>query len=224
MLTSPRIKALALCGVAVASFFATLPARAQLSVTQTGTPRLAIPVPEFLANPNTLLARFPAGGALMISATRSLISADIRTLEPVVNLVRTANDLQKSAIGAALGQLALMYATTNPQIATQIQEAVARLADQNPDVPVIIDEAYVDFGAETAIPLVASHPNLLVVQTMSKSRALAGLRVGYAIGDADLIEAVGDDLDDVATKLDAWSQRCIDAHAFPVDPRKRAAG
>lgn len=131
MLTSPRIKALALCGVAVASFFATLPARAQLSVTQTGTPRLAIPVPEFLANPNTLLARFPAGGALMISATRSLISADIRTLEPVVNLARTANDLQKSAIGAALGQLALMYATTNPQIATQIQEAVARLADQS---------------------------------------------------------------------------------------------
>jgi histidinol-phosphate aminotransferase len=64
------------------------------------------------------------------------------------------------------------------------------LLEQHPDAPVVVDEAYVDFGAETAIPLVASHPNLLVIQTMSKSRALAGLRVGYAIGDADLIEAL----------------------------------
>jgi histidinol-phosphate aminotransferase len=67
---------------------------------------------------------------------------------------------------------------------------IVTLLEDHPDLPVVIDEAYVDFGAETAIPLVASHPNLLVVQTMSKSRALAGLRVGYAIGDADLIEAL----------------------------------
>ena len=67
---------------------------------------------------------------------------------------------------------------------------IATLLEEHPDIPVVIDEAYVDFGAETAIPLVASHPNLLVVQTMSKSRALAGLRIGYAIGDADLIEAL----------------------------------
>ncbi|WP_454646597.1 histidinol-phosphate transaminase [Bradyrhizobium liaoningense] len=74
-------------------------------------------------------------------------------------------------------------------IALSRSEIVALLED-HPDVPVVVDEAYVDFGAETAIPLVASHRNLLVVQTMSKSRALAGLRVGYAIGDADLIEAL----------------------------------
>lgn len=67
---------------------------------------------------------------------------------------------------------------------------IMTLLEEHPDVPVVIDEAYVDFGAETVIPLVASHRNLLVVQTMSKSRALAGLRVGYAIGDADLIDAL----------------------------------
>lgn len=67
---------------------------------------------------------------------------------------------------------------------------IARLAADHPDIPVLIDEAYVDFGGESAAPLIADHPNLLVVQTMSKSRDLAGLRVGYAMGDTNLIEAL----------------------------------
>ena len=67
---------------------------------------------------------------------------------------------------------------------------IERLLGANADSVVVIDEAYVDFGGETAIALVNRHPNLLVVQTLSKSRSLAGLRVGFAVGHRDLIEAL----------------------------------
>ncbi|XEG73802.1 histidinol-phosphate transaminase [Pseudomonas sp. abacavir_1] len=69
-------------------------------------------------------------------------------------------------------------------------EAIERLLLANPDSVVLVDEAYVDFGGETAIGLVERYPNLLVAQTLSKSRSLAGLRVGLAVGHEDLIEAL----------------------------------
>ncbi|MBD9676743.1 histidinol-phosphate transaminase [Pseudomonas sp. PDM18] len=69
-------------------------------------------------------------------------------------------------------------------------EAIERLLQASPDSVVLVDEAYVDFGGETAISLVNRYPNLLVAQTLSKSRSLAGLRVGFAVGHEDLIEAL----------------------------------
>ncbi|MDN6857913.1 histidinol-phosphate transaminase [Pseudomonas sp. CAN2814] len=68
--------------------------------------------------------------------------------------------------------------------------AIERLLEASPDSVVLVDEAYVDFGGETAISLVNRYPNLLVAQTLSKSRSLAGLRVGFAVGHEDLIEAL----------------------------------
>ena len=67
---------------------------------------------------------------------------------------------------------------------------VERLLAGNPDSVVVIDEAYIDFGGESAVGLVARHPQLLITRTLSKSHALAGLRVGYAIGQPHLIEAL----------------------------------
>jgi histidinol-phosphate aminotransferase len=68
--------------------------------------------------------------------------------------------------------------------------AIANLLAANPDSVVVVDEAYVDFGGESVLPLIRDFPNLLVVQTLSKSRGLAGLRVGAAFGDEALIEGL----------------------------------
>jgi histidinol-phosphate aminotransferase len=69
-------------------------------------------------------------------------------------------------------------------------DAIERILQANPDSVVVVDEAYVDFGGATAIPLVDRYDNLLVVHTLSKSRSLAGLRVGFAVGHPALIEAL----------------------------------
>ena len=69
-------------------------------------------------------------------------------------------------------------------------EAIEQLLEHNTDSLVLVDEAYIDFGGQTAIALVNQYPNLLVVQTLSKSRSLAGMRVGLAVGQPELIEAL----------------------------------
>lgn len=74
-------------------------------------------------------------------------------------------------------------------VALELQQ-VKVLLDAFPQRLVLLDEAYVDFGAESALSLIAQYPNLLVVHTLSKSRSLAGLRVGFAAGQPHLIEAL----------------------------------
>ena len=67
---------------------------------------------------------------------------------------------------------------------------IRQLLETNPESLVLIDEAYIDFGGQSATSLISHYPNLLVTQTLSKSRSLAGMRIGLAMGQAELIEGL----------------------------------
>lgn len=80
-------------------------------------------------------------------------------------------------------------------------EEIRRIAESNPDNIVLVDEAYIDFGGESAVPLIRQYENLLVVGTFSKSRSLAGGRIGYIVAPAPLIQ----DLDAVRNSFNPYN-------------------
>jgi histidinol-phosphate aminotransferase len=109
----------------------------------------------------------------------------------------------------------------NPNAPTGILLGLAdirRLLDANPDRVVVIDEAYIDFGGDSAVTLINEYANLLVTQTLSKSRALAGLRVGMAFGQAHLIDGLQRIKNSFNSyPLDAIAQRAVIASLADED-------
>jgi len=110
-------------------------------------------------------------------------------LQPVDERLRI--DVPALAERASRGCAGIVLANPNAPTGIGLPLAdVEALLLACPERVVLVDEAYVDFGGQSALPLVARHANLLVVQTLSKSRSLAGLRVGFACGQAHLVEAL----------------------------------
>jgi len=86
---------------------------------------------------------------------------------------------------------AIIFANPNAPTARLLElGGVDAILKAQPDVPVVVDEAYIDYGGTSAVSLLADYPNLLIARTFSKSRALAGLRVGYALGSVALIDGL----------------------------------
>lgn len=113
---------------------------------------------------------------------------------------------------AELAQPSAGIVLANPNAPTGIAltlDEVAELAASDRDRLLLVDEAYIDFGGESAISLLPEFDNILVIQTMSKSRSLAGLRVGFAFGDPHLIAALERVRDSFNSyTLDALAQTC----------------
>ena len=121
------------------------------------------------------------------------VYAQLYNIDVELQPVDAALEIDVDALAARALQGCAGIVVANPNAPTghaMPLSHIVQLLVACPDRVVLVDEAYVDFGAASALSLIAAHPNLLVVQTLSKSRSLAGLRVGFACGQAHLIDAL----------------------------------
>lgn len=138
------------------------------------------------------MAFFEPGRPLLLpDVTYSFYAVYINLFKLDYQLVPLKDDfsIEPSDYFDAIG--GVIFPNPNAPTASDIELAtIEEILARNPDHVVIVDEAYIDFGGESAIPLISKYPNLLVIQTLSKSRSLAGLRVGFAFGQDELMEGM----------------------------------
>ncbi len=149
---------------------------------------------EVLAHVFNALFRRGNRPLLMPDISYSFYKTYCKLFDIPFRLVPLANDFSvhpDDYIGVDEPIAGIIFANPNAPTGMALDLAqIERIARANPDVPVVVDEAYVDFGAQSAIALIDQCPNVVAIHTFSKSRALAGMRVGYAVASREIIDGL----------------------------------
>ena len=149
---------------------------------------------EVLAHVFNALFRHGGRPLLMPDITYSFYKTYCRLFDIPARLVPLADDFSirpADYLNLAERPAGIIFANPNAPTGMALGlDDIERIAAGNADVAVVVDEAYVDFGAETAIGLLERCPNIVVIHTLSKSRALAGMRVGYSVASHEITEGI----------------------------------
>ncbi len=149
---------------------------------------------EVLAHVFNALFRHEGRPLLMPDITYSFYRTYCKLYDIPVQSVPLADDFSirvDDYVGLSQRPAGIIFANPNAPTGMALSlDEIQRIASSNPDVAVVVDEAYVDFGADSAIALLNDCPNVVVVHTFSKSRALAGMRVGYSVASREITEGL----------------------------------
>lgn len=149
---------------------------------------------EVLAHVFNALFRHAGRVLLMPDITYSFYKTYCKLFDIPAQLVPLADDFSirpEDYLNQAQRPAGIIFANPNAPTGMALGlDDIERIAAGNPDVAVVVDEAYVDFGARTAVSLIDRCPNIVVIHTFSKSRALAGMRVGYSVASREVTEGI----------------------------------